>query len=1378
MTTTVDLSDPYGDPFAEDIHDPVVFALNGTSLLHERAQTVRQKFESHLAQPELPKNILALSARKRMVEPVSRLAEATLIARMAAGRLRGLAEDVLDAAIAVWNDAYATAQKILTEVERLVVFLLTPDHPGQSAPEPPLPPLHDWATVSAQVQIDVATRTAAVRGMKGQMIIAKPSPGTGKCLGRGTPVIMYDGRVVPVEKVGAGDLLMGPDSQPRRVLSTNREHGALRRIVPVKGDAWICNDVHVMTLVYSIGGDVSDISLDEFEKLPAYKREKFKLFQPDSVQFPTPETPAHVSPYFLGVWLGDGTHCGDERRASVLGGVAVSKPDPEIERACHEEAERWDLRCVNHAAEDKCPTFALVGREWRHNPLLTEMRALMRDGIRIPPRYLLGSRQERLELLAGLLDTDGHLTNGCYEIVQLRPQLADDITFLARSLGFRVTSRPKIVNGASYVRMFISGDGSILPLRIPRKISAPRRINKNALRTGFVVENAGEGDFFGFTLDGDGRFMLGDFTVTHNTKAMVDTALREQAQRQRIVVAVRTKQVLVDELEPRVRKAGSMQVRLHVIQGRDEGTCWNYDNVKAVQAHGYAPGSTVCSRCEYHPDIAKKLRTFSVCPYYRSRQNAQNDTASARFRMNDYPLILTTHAGYLAAVESGGGRFGKFWPCDLLMMDEDPTEAFEPEVIIKPEHLVLPTPPKPEDRAAHAMAAMMEGAIAQATIERKAMEAVGWKANGKASEIHSRNGSAYAGLALHKLLDRVAAGHVGQQRGFQSVLQVLRDVSDSHVHPASGALHGATTAASVSLVVPPRGLSQIGEALFEEHALRMQLRRLAYKKIHESEMPSTLTAAQVGAELAESEGFDSVYRVRLECVKDEWRFVFQNFVNMLDQATNTLLGDAYANVEHCRQVFDKPATMQNDPSYVDPVTVINRVAHFPDDSTVIRVRTQANITYLKDEGWGEHASLIAEVLRTLTGKRVLIYGHTVLKPRVEKLFADNENFGVSEWAFENWGGGRGKDEYGHFDAVVTISDYIQNIGGMLHRVNARAARETARLLTRGRNDDALAEGTRIRLDMNKADIAHKMTAPDTHWRIKQEHERVNVSELAQGLHRVRGLRSGKRMIVIGDGVPFTKDTVAASVVVNPVGGPRGRSKLKSGYIDGGLTADENYDALCQIEEHFGCYSPAFLHALFAMEMGVFLGDNRLGVTRCQDRKVELYRDSLNRVQLIAPDSLSHHPQSRMPGDRNSRVPGDHQDDREPLTGDQPGAGPESAADTAAAPPTTVPADEVRVVVPMLRRVWDPTADWKSLSRLANQRLQRTRLASQRVSREFPFSGRYVPSWEDSTHTGYMWYSRHSAKTGAATFVDIIENQYGINKNGVLIVPNRKAFVPF
>jgi hypothetical protein len=71
-----------------------------------------------------------------------------------------------------------------------------------------------------------------------------------------------------------------------------------------------------------------------------------------------------------------------------------------------------------------------------------------------------------------------------------------------------------------------------------------------------------------------------------------------------------------------------------------------------------------------------------------------------------------------------------------------------------------------------------------------------------------------------------------------------------------------------------------------------------------------------------------------------------------------------------------------------------------------------------------------------------------------------------------------------------------------------------------------------------------------------------------------------------------------------------------------------------------------------------------------------------------------------------------------------------------------------------------------------------KLANARASREFAFSGRYVPSWEGSSHPGYTWYSRHSAKTGAATFVDIIENQYGPRINGLLHAPKQRDRVPF
>ena len=88
--------------------------------------------------------------------------------------------------------------------------------------------------------------------------------GGGKCLGKGTPVLRYDGRIVPVEAVRSGDLLMGPDSKPRRVLSTTQGHGPLFRIVPASGESWVCNDVHVMTLVDTRSWRMFDIELQRF----------------------------------------------------------------------------------------------------------------------------------------------------------------------------------------------------------------------------------------------------------------------------------------------------------------------------------------------------------------------------------------------------------------------------------------------------------------------------------------------------------------------------------------------------------------------------------------------------------------------------------------------------------------------------------------------------------------------------------------------------------------------------------------------------------------------------------------------------------------------------------------------------------------------------------------------------------------------------------------------------------------------------------------------------------------------------------------------------------------------------------------------------------
>lgn len=84
---------------------------------------------------------------------------------------------------------------------------------------------------------------------KGETTAILAASNSGKCLGKDTPVIMYDGTIKMVQDVKTGDLLMGPDSKPRTVLGTTTGTGQLYRVEPKNGgDPFVCNDVHVLSL--------------------------------------------------------------------------------------------------------------------------------------------------------------------------------------------------------------------------------------------------------------------------------------------------------------------------------------------------------------------------------------------------------------------------------------------------------------------------------------------------------------------------------------------------------------------------------------------------------------------------------------------------------------------------------------------------------------------------------------------------------------------------------------------------------------------------------------------------------------------------------------------------------------------------------------------------------------------------------------------------------------------------------------------------------------------------------------------------------------------------------------------------------------------------
>ena len=153
-----------------------------------------------------------------------------------------------------------------------------------------------------------------------------------------------------------------------------------------------------------------------------------------------------VPPYVLGVWLGDGhSACG---------------------RVTNEDDEIWGLL----RWESKVGSVPITRNLPGLMPLLRGLSVL--NNKHIPDSYLQAGPKDRLALLQGLMDTDGHVnTRGTATFCNTNEKLIDGVAFLARSLGMRARKRRYEVNGhAGYWQVsFQAYHGQYCPFRLTRK---------------------------------------------------------------------------------------------------------------------------------------------------------------------------------------------------------------------------------------------------------------------------------------------------------------------------------------------------------------------------------------------------------------------------------------------------------------------------------------------------------------------------------------------------------------------------------------------------------------------------------------------------------------------------------------------------------------------------------------------------------------------------------------------------------------------------------------------------------------------------------------------------------------------------------------------
>lgn len=888
------------------------------------------------------------------------------------------------------------------------------------------------------------------------------------------------------------------------------------------------------------------------------------------------------------------------------------------------------------------------------------------------------------------------------------------------------------------------------------------------------------------------------------TYAMLKLAYQEYMARQRVVFAVRTKAMIAGpmaEMRNRILKMSPTgRLSLAVIYGRDETNCMKPETVQAVMAHGYAPGPAVCMQCEYYPDNSK-MYGLGICGYYQERITADLMSKGARRGVyRQYPIIATTHASQISASMVEGGRYGKFWGADVVFFDEDPTDAMEIDTSLTEEQCDFKSRSK-ETSAAGLVAQVFREAIEIGKKERKKTEENGFKAPGSRERhshpIHSVYDTVYTGEALQRLLDR-ALQFVATTQQVSTLRQTLRSISHSgsfEIQP--GALAQVSSSDDINaLDIPPQSLETTAEAVHTEMVHATTLRRIIYQQ-NMGHHPVGHDNDSIMHELERHTEVEPMsYTVRLEClpadgekgrVEDEWRFVVREFRPLMNHTSLIIIGDAYAQRDHYEHLFDRDADL------IDVVSELNPDARF------LRVLdSQCNISEMRRGGLNRILAIVeAQLMEEVSpGDRVLIYGHNELRPKVEQWLEKlAPRLGI-RWAYEHWWGGRGKDEYNGWEFTVCITDPVLSLSGIKHVANARAFRDS---LSSKTDKEKLLHAQRCDIGSDRRGAVYALRS--SHPRIALEHDRMNIAELTQALHRGRPAHNAVRVITYGE-MEQSPDLIAQTeTIVGPQwrgltisNSRRKRTKQKVSAVSNFVTVDEAFSAMRAILDHYGVYSPWFSHALVTVLRNEFTVPQAVPLTGSKFRgttgQLEPDYDTLDSAK-VGFDPVVYLSMSTGPRDQiNSRMIPVSSSPQFVGGGRQSVPGESKPKRPSARRGSTEPALPIlphpRTVI---ERVWHPPVYWRLLIGVRSQpkaiETAHARLAEMARTRGTGVSSiatQKWPQWAKGLMRGRrptLFYDPKVFRVDVALreYYRIVENQYGPAMNGELVRPNAELHAP-
>ena len=379
-------------------------------------------------------------------------------------------------------------------------------------------------------------------------VLVVAGPGAGKALENGSIVYTNQGPTI-IEQLKINDKIFGEDGQLYKIIGIYPQGKKKKFIVKfTDGTSISCCDEHLWSfqtrnlrkrnsktlLTKTLREIINDypifIKTEKSEKVNCERRRNIFIPMTEPVQFDKKDF--QIPPYSLGSLLGDGSLGGVNRQTTF------TNEDKDVVMKLQQELSQlgWTLK-QNSEIEYSILQNSQKGQIGPLTFILNELKlSNTTSGTKfIPDCYKYSSIEDRLELLKGLIDTDGFCEGSSYDYVSKSKQLVLDVKEVCESLGLTaVYSEKKSVCYNSPIG--IKDCGVVYRLRIKTSKTFPKlhyslkreqQWKPSRVYAHRAIEEIIETDEFVemtcIKIDNPtSLFLTNNFIVTHNTRTLIE----------------------------------------------------------------------------------------------------------------------------------------------------------------------------------------------------------------------------------------------------------------------------------------------------------------------------------------------------------------------------------------------------------------------------------------------------------------------------------------------------------------------------------------------------------------------------------------------------------------------------------------------------------------------------------------------------------------------------------------------------------------------------------------------------------------------------------------------------------------------------------------